>query len=131
MSSPEKRIVETAERRRHDRISASLETMLTVSLVLADSTEHPVKLVDVSSGGVGLLWPADKPVVVKVGERVTLHIRRCTADASVTVHAAVRWLSADNAGSIRCGLEFENVYEVFEHVMPTLWQLCHTLHGRR
>jgi len=43
----------------------------------------------------------------------------------------VRWLSADDAGNIRCGLEFEDLYEIFEHVMPTLWQLCHALHGRR
>jgi len=131
MSSPRKRIVETAERRRSDRISTDLDTMLAVALVLADGTECPVKLVDVSSGGAGLLWPLEKEVVVDVGQPVTLHIRPRTTDASITVHGTVRWLSADDAGNIRCGLEFEDLYEIFEHVMPTLWQLCHALHGRR
>jgi c-di-GMP-binding flagellar brake protein YcgR len=131
MSSPRKRIFETAERRRYERISTGLDTLLAVAVVLPDGTECPTKPIDMSSGGVGLLWPLERQVVIDVGQRVTLHIHPRTSDVSAMVHATVRWLSADNTGNIHCGLEFEDVYEIFEHVMPTLWQLCHALHGRR
>lgn len=121
----------TVERRRRERISANLAAALTIGLVMDDGTVRGAVPVDISAGGVCLQWSPGDAVALDVGERVALRLQPCTADAAVTVDAVVRWLGTDDDGHIRCGLEFEDVYKIFADVMPSLWTLCHALHGQR
>ncbi|HEX9593612.1 MAG TPA: PilZ domain-containing protein [bacterium] len=115
----------TVERRRHYRISSGLDAEFTIGLVMPNGLVHAAMPVDISVGGVCLWWPREELVGLNVGQRVKLRIHPSTADAPVTIQAAVRWTSTDVDGNTRYGLEFENLYEIFEHIMPILWRLCH------
>jgi len=115
----------TTELRRHHRISTGLDAAFTIGLVMTNGTVHPAVPVDISVSGLCLRWPADEIRILDVGERVELRIHPCTGDTPVTVHAAVRWTGADVDGNIRYGFEFVHMYEIFEHITPILWRLCH------
>lgn len=121
----------TVERRRHERISTNLEAALRIGLVMENGTVHAAVPMDISTAGVCLRWPPGDATVLNVGQRVTLRMQLATADEWVTVQAVVRWTGVDEDENIRCGMEFEDLFKIFEDVMPTLWELCHTLHDRR
>jgi hypothetical protein len=131
MTSSSKKPSVTVERRRHDRISAELEAALSVGLVMEDGTVRTAVPVNISTGGVCLRWSPEDMVALNVGQRVELCIEPVISDAPVTVQATVRWTGVDDDGSIRYGLEFEDLYRIFEDVMPALWRLCRVMHGRR
>ena len=131
MTSPRKKPPVTVERRRHDRLSRDVAAALSIGLVTDGGSMHTVVPIDISTGGVCLRWSPEDPVVLEVGQRVDLHMQAATAAAPVLVQAVVRWAGEDDDGNRRYGLEFEDLYKVFEDVIPALWQLCHTLHGPR
>ena len=131
MTSPNKKPPVTVERRRHERISDDIAAALTVGLVMEDGRVHTAVPINVSTGGVCLRWSPDDPVVLAVGQQVDLHLQPATAAAPVQVQAVVRWAGEDDDGNLRYGLEFADLYKVFEDVIPALWQLCHALHGPR
>ena len=117
--------------RRQYRISSRLDGTLAVALVLADGTEQPAELVDVSAGGTCLRWSSGKTLELNVGQPVKIRVQACTANTPVTIGAKVRWLGADNEGHIRYGLEFENLDELFVQLSPTLWRLFNARKTRR
>jgi len=125
MPSSHKNHSATAERRRHHRISTGLDAAFTIGVVMTNGTVQPAVPVDISVSGLCLQWPPDETVMLDIGERVELRIHPSTADAPITVHADVRWAGADVDGRIRYGLEFVHLYEIFEHITPILWRLCH------
>jgi c-di-GMP-binding flagellar brake protein YcgR len=131
MTTSDKKNSVTVERRRHARISGDLESAVKVDLVMENGTAHAAVPIDISTGGVALRWSPENALVLQVGQRVELRIQPVTADAPVTVEAVVRWTGIDDDGSVRYGMEFENLFKIFEDVIPALWQLCHALHERR
>ena len=111
------------ERRRHYRLSADLDTAIRIGLVLAHDTEHPGEVVNLSVGGVSLRWPAERVVVMDVGQDVDLYLQPCTFDGSIAVQAAVRWRDVDDLGAVRYGFEFEDGADPQDNVGATLSRL--------
>jgi c-di-GMP-binding flagellar brake protein YcgR len=117
----------TLERRRHYRLSSRLNTALRVGLVMSHGTEDFAEVVDLSASGTSLRWPAARMVVVDVGQEVELRVQPCTADESLTVHAAVRWRKPDDSDTVRYGLEFQERADL----APSLCRLFDRRHGPR
>jgi hypothetical protein len=115
---------------RHDRISADVAAALTINLVTEDGAVHAVVPIDVSTSGVCLRLSPEDLLVLDVGQRVSLHIQPRTGEAPVVVQAFVCSIGADDDGNPYSGLEFENLYQIFEDILPTLWKVCHTIHGQ-
>jgi c-di-GMP-binding flagellar brake protein YcgR len=131
MTSSNKKDPVAGERRRHNRLSADVAAALTIGLVAEDGSVYAPVPIDISTGGVCLRWPSEDPMVLDVGQRVELRIQPSTTETPVVVQAVVRWTGADDDGSVRYGLEFDDLYKIFEDVIPALWQVCHALHGPR
>jgi c-di-GMP-binding flagellar brake protein YcgR len=131
MATSSKTKTATTDPRRQYRLSSGLTGTLAVALVLADGTEHPAELVNVSASGTCLRCAAGEAVVLHIGQRVELHMQSFIADAPVTLHAAVRWLGADDEGNIRYGLEFRDLDQIFGQLSPTLWRLFNARNTRR
>lgn len=131
MAPSSKNTTVTSDPRRQYRVTSGLDGTLDVSLVLADGSEHPAELVDVSAGGTCLRWPTGRAVVLNIGQQVDLRIQPCMADRPVTVQAEVRWLGADDEGNVRYGLQFHNLAEVFDQLSPTLWRLFNARRTQR
>jgi len=113
----------TTDHRRQYRLSSGLDGTLAVALVLADGSERPAELINVSASGTCLRWPSGNAVELHIGQQVKLHMQSFAADAPVTLHATVRWLGADDQGDIRYGLEVRDLDQVFAQLSPTLWRL--------
>jgi c-di-GMP-binding flagellar brake protein YcgR len=126
MSNPD-----ISDTRRESRVSKNLDRALSVSLLLADGTEHPAELVDVSACGTCLRWPPGQLVVLNIGQPVSLRLQGHTSDQPITVDAEVRWLGADDEGNVRYGLEFHDLHEVLHELSPTLWRLFSARKTRR
>jgi len=123
--------IATPDPRRQYRVTSALDGTLAVALVLADGTEHPAEMVDVSAGGTCLRCALEKAMVPDIGQQVVLRVQPFVADTPVTLHATIRWLGADESGNIRCGLEFQDFDQLIDRLSPTLWRPFNTRNTRR
>ncbi|MGD2063438.1 MAG: PilZ domain-containing protein [Nitrospirota bacterium] len=131
MAPSDRTVAVTRERRRHYRLSSDFDTAMRVGLVLAHGTEHPGEVVNLSASGISVRWPAERMVVVDVGQDVEFNLQPCSFDGAITVHAAVRWRDADDSGKIRYGFEFQDGAGCPDDVGASLSRLFDRRHGPR
>jgi c-di-GMP-binding flagellar brake protein YcgR len=110
----------TAEQRRQYRISSGFEGILAFALVLADGSEHPAELVDVSAGGACLRWPIKDLVVLDVWQEIRLCAKSSMAKQPIMITAQVRWCGPDDEAHIRYGVEFLDLDDQPDQISPAL-----------
>jgi c-di-GMP-binding flagellar brake protein YcgR len=111
-----------AEQRRHYRVTAGLDAMLTVALQLPDGRTIPAELVDLSADGACLRWPLATMPVLDLNDTVQLLFQAKTGTVPLEILAAVRWMGPDT-GFVKYGFEFQDVGDLAAAGDARLWAL--------